>query len=399
MSEVRWTAAGTLEGVWVRSPDGSWLGLEPRATTDAPWGLSDRLWHWPRVDREPARDLGWPEQRARGAVPLTVFEALDWTRVDHIPPGAEPARVPPGGGPAVLNLIAGLARAQGVARLPYRGAYPTEALFLGLLESFRYEPEDVPDPLAAFMAGELTWVPAPNEPLFAADGLYVQIRGRVEKVVFRGAAYYRPDWQSVVRHAPRRVRDTREGVVCSLWVLGRPLEDHLLLAADGTLLRVLDAVPVEDPARPFPPAVRAGVAAAVAAGSAPALAPSIRSAAGACALEWGAVARDLVAVAPDRIRVSAPIRRALAETLAAAPDRAGRAAVALAALAEIAALVGDAWRARAQAELARLPPDAQAGGPGGPRAPPARGAGRAGDHRRGRGADRGRRGVRVRRSR
>ncbi|MEK7715800.1 MAG: hypothetical protein AAB387_10135, partial [candidate division NC10 bacterium] len=92
-----------------------------------------------------------------------------------------------------------------------------------------------------------------------------------------------------------------------------------------------------------------------AAGSAPALAPFIRSAAGACALEWGAVARDLVALGPDRIRVSERLRRGLAEALAATPGRGARAAIALAAVAEIAALVGDMLRARAQAALAALP--------------------------------------------
>ena len=91
---------------------------------------------------------------------------------------------------------------------------------------FRYEPEHASDPLTAFMAGDLAWAPAPHERLFGADGLFVQRRGLVEKVVFGGAAYYRPDWQSVARHAPKRVRDVPDGVLCSLWALGRPLEDH-----------------------------------------------------------------------------------------------------------------------------------------------------------------------------
>ena len=199
VNEVRWTAEGALESAWARIPDGSWLGLEPRATTDAPWGLSDRLWH---AARPPEGGAGWP------GTALTVFEALDWAHLDHIPPGFEPARVPPGGGPTVLNLIAQVARAQHVERLVYRGPYPTEALFLGLLESFRYAPADAADPLATFMAGGLAWIPAPHEPVFAADGLYVQLRGRIEKVVCRGVAYYRPDWQGVARHTPRRVRDT-----------------------------------------------------------------------------------------------------------------------------------------------------------------------------------------------
>src|SRR5207245_271807 len=87
------------------------------------------------------------------------------------------------------------------------------------------------------------------------------------KVVFRGAAYYRPDWQSVVRQAPKRVRDVPEGVLCSLWALGRPVEDHLLLASEGDLLRVLEPVVHECPARPMPPeAVGPGAARGAAAG-------------------------------------------------------------------------------------------------------------------------------------
>jgi hypothetical protein len=232
-------ADGALARAWVRLADGSWAGIEPRATREAPWGLSDRAWHAPRdVGPRPAE----PPAGFAGCVPLTVFEAIDWARVDRIVPGAEPARLPPGAAPAVFNLIATLAAAQGAAALPYRGPYPSEALFLGLLEAFRYSPE-VDDPLGAFQRGELAWVPAPHEPLFGDDDLYVQLRGRIEKVVWRGAAYLRPDWQGVVRHAPRRVRDAPDGVRCGLWALGRPLADHLLLSPEGELRRVLETSP------------------------------------------------------------------------------------------------------------------------------------------------------------
>ena len=350
VSELAWAGDGSLESARVRLPDGSWLSVEPRATTAPPWGLSDRLW---RAERFPEPG-GWAGER------LTVFEALDWARIDRIPSLAEPARLPPGGGTAVLNLIAELAREQGAARLAYRGPYPTEQLFLALLESFRYEPADAQDPLAAFMAGALVWTPAPHERLFGAEGLYVQRRGRVEKVVFRGAAYYRPDWQSVARHAPKRVHDVSEGVLCSLWALGRPLEDHLLLSPAGDLLRVLEPAAAEGLARPIAPDIRAGVAAAVAAGSGAPLAPAIEDVARAIALEWGAVTRDLILVERDRIRVSESFRRALAETLAAAGGRGPRATAALTAVVELAGLLGDELRARAQARLAALPPEAQA---------------------------------------
>src|SRR6266478_9123516 len=263
---LRPTAAGSLESAWVRIPDGSWLGIEPRATRDAPWGWSDRLWH---AAEPPAN--GWHGAR------LTLFESLDWARIDRMPDLAEPARLPPGGGTAVLNFIAARAAEQGVGPLAYRGPYPTEQLFLALLESFRYEP-DVPDPLATFVAGGLTWRPAPSEHLFVGDDLYAQLRGRIEKVVWRGITYYRPDWQSLVRHTPRRIVDASDGVRCELWALGRRLEESLLLRPDGDLARILVHEPGPSSSRPLPDTVWGGVAAAVAARSAPVLAPFVESA-------------------------------------------------------------------------------------------------------------------------
>src|SRR5258705_9474986 len=143
-----------------------------------------------------------PSSRGWRGTPLTVFEALDWARIDRIPALGEPARLPPGGGTAVLNLIATRAAEQSAGALTYRGPYPTEQLFLALLESFRYEPE-VPDPLASFVAGGLTWRPAPAERLFVGDDLYVQRRERIEKGVWRGITHYRPNGQDVAPHAPR----------------------------------------------------------------------------------------------------------------------------------------------------------------------------------------------------
>jgi len=339
---LRPTAAGSLESAWVRIPDGSWLGIEPRATRDAPWGWSDRLWH---AAEPPAN--GWHGAR------VTLFESVDWARIDRIPVLGEPARVPPGGGTAVLNLIAARAEEQGAGPLTYRGPYPTEQLFLALLESFRYEP-DVADPLATFMAGGLAWTPAPSERLFVGDDLYVQLRARIEKVVWRGIAFYRPEWQRVVRHAPRRIVDEPDGVHCGLWAIGRRLEDSLRLRADGDLDTILADEPAPSASRALPDLVWAGVAALVAARGAEPLAPFVESVARAFSLEWGAVARDLVQIGRSRVRLSARLRDALAAGLGSATTTADRAELGLAAIAEIAALVGDALRGRAQAEIARL---------------------------------------------
>jgi hypothetical protein len=212
----------------------------------------------------------------------------------------------------------------------------------------------VPDPLATFVTGGLTWRPAPAERLFVGDDLYVQRRERIEKVVWRGITYYRPEWQDVVRHAPRRVVDAPGGVRCGLWALARPLEDALLLRSDGDLDAILAEEPAPSASRPLPAEVWTGVAAVVAARGAEPLAPFVESVAQAFSLEWGPIARDLVQIGRGRVRISGRLRDALAAGLAAAPATADRAALGLAVIAEMGALVGDALRARAQAEIVRL---------------------------------------------
>jgi hypothetical protein len=357
LAALRWSAAG-LAAAWVRIPDRSWLRIEPAATRDTPWGLADRLWHSARLD-----------DRGRA---LTVVEALDYARIDRIPTLAEPARLPPGGGVALLNTLAALAEDQGATTLVYPGPYPGEQLFLALLESFRYEPAT--DPLAAFVAGELRWRPAPHERVFAADDLYVQLRGRVEKVVWRQRTYYRPDWQAVARLAPARVRDVdRATVGCSLWALGAVLEDHLELTLAGDLQRVVAPPAAPRPARPLPAAVAGGVLAVVAARSAAALAPALRAAA--LRLEWAEVPGELGRLEGDCGRLAHALRDRYLDLAAQAATPAARTGLALAVLTEIAGVLGDPLRSAAQARVAALPePEQRALLTGPPPADPAEAA-------------------------
>src|SRR5258705_50710 len=113
------------------------------------------------------------------------------------------------------------------------------------------------------MQGGLVWTPAPAERVFSADDLYVQVRERIEKVVWRGGAYYRPDWQGVARHSPRRIIDATDGVRCVLWALGQRLADHLLLRPDGELATILTAEPPAAASPPLPANVWSGVVAAL----------------------------------------------------------------------------------------------------------------------------------------
>src|SRR5262245_9616193 len=232
----RWRSDGALGWAKGLTADGAWIGIEPGAVSHPVWGTSDRLWLL-----EPSEV--WAPREA-----LTIFQALDYERPDFIPPLLEPGRLPPGAGTTVLNLIAGLMKDQGVARVRYRGPYPTEQLFTALLECFRYD-DAADDPLGQFMAeGALDWRPAPYESHHVAAGVAVQVRHQIEKVGLDGVAFYRRDWQGVIRHEPRVVRDEGARVVCSLWALGRTLEDRLVLDRAG---EVLDRpAPAEDSAAP-----------------------------------------------------------------------------------------------------------------------------------------------------
>jgi len=348
IAACRWSRDGALDWARCRAADGRWIGVEPggiehQAGEHPAWGRSDRVW------------LLDGEEPWRPVEPLTVFRALDWAALDHIPPLAEPRRLPPGAGSAVLNLVASLMKDQGVARVRYRGPFPSEQLFTTLLECFRYDPGQAL-PLERFLAdGGLDWLPAPYESHRVAAWATVQLRQAIDKVVADGVTFYRPEWQGIARREARVVRDDGERVVCSLWALGGPLEDRLVLDRSGEILEAPAARAREMPPAPLPPVWNSALGDLIARESAPALGPAIMEVLRRMPLEWGAVPGDLVRAWDKRIRLSSRLREAGAASLRSAAPGRERAEQALRFVLEVARLLGPEVRGRAQALLESLP--------------------------------------------
>lgn len=347
IAALRWRADGALGWAGCLTAGGHWVGIEPRTATHPGWGASDRVW----LVGAPGP---WTPREA-----LTVFQSLDYERLDFIPPLAEPRRLPPGAGTALLDLVAGLMKDQGVSRARYRGPYPTEQLFTSLLECFRYEPSTA-DPLGRFMGGApVDWLPAPHESHHVAPGLSVQLRQEIDKVVLHGAAFYRMDWQGVGRREPRVVRSDGDRVICSLWALGRPLEDRLVLDRAGEVIEIPALANDRAPAAPLAPVWTAALGDLIARESAPALAASIREVTSALALEWGAVPGDLLRVDGQTVRISRRLEDAAVAGLRERPPGPERAEGAIQFILEVARLLAPLVRPRAQMRLCARSEDEQ----------------------------------------
>jgi hypothetical protein len=307
---IRRGPAGEFLAAWMPGTEGSVVGVLPGHADHPLWGASDRI--------------------VRNGELLTVCGRVAWDRVGYIPALADPTRLPPGGGTAILTLLAGLAADQGAGQLRYRGPYATEQLFWNLVDAFRFDPAGT-DPLGrfldgaeqAFLAGAvreapLDWTPAPPERLFLEDGIAVQLRDGVEKVSWNGRTYQRADCQGLERREPRVVRrvagpDGSPRFVASLVALGSPLEDHLVLDAAGNLLERPPAAPLAPEADvPLGPLWRDALAALLPLEATPLLAPAIASVWPSIDLVWGPVARDLVETRGEGLRVALALARAFA---------------------------------------------------------------------------------------
>jgi hypothetical protein len=309
---------------------------------------------------------------------LTVSAALDWDRIPAIPALADPTRLPPGAGTAVLNLLAGLAADQTRSPLRYRGPFPTEQLFWALTGSFQFDAA-VPDPLetfsgaaeAAFAAGTmreapLDWTPAPHERLFLDGGICLQLREGLESVVWEGRRYHRDSTQGRPRPGHRVVRAvTGPGgtlrYVASLVALGHPVEDHLTFDAAGEPIE--RRAPAEDtePGRgdaPLPGAWREALGALLPLDATRLLGTAIPSVWPELRLAWGDVPRDLVEARGSSIRLSRRLAELYRTELARLPP-VGRRALARALVREVLGLVGPPVRRAAATWLEAQSPDRQ----------------------------------------
>src|SRR5260370_1083950 len=132
---------------------------------------------------------------------------------------------------------AALRKDPGVARVRCRGPFASEQRFAALLECCRYDPGQAL-PFERFLAdGALDWLPARHESHRVAAWASVQLRQDIEKVVADGVTFYRPEWQGIARREARVIRDEGERVVCSLWALGGPLADRLILDRSGWIIQ------------------------------------------------------------------------------------------------------------------------------------------------------------------
>lgn len=357
LTVARWDEADRLRWAKLRLPDGRWVGIEPRSARSPLWGESDRLW---------LLATGAPFTPIQE---LSLFRSVEYRAVAAIPPLADPHRLPPGAGTSVLNFLASLLADQGSPRVFYQGPYATEQLFTALLESFYYDP-GVASPLARFLESGLTWMPSPHERRFLPGGIYVQLRNGVEKVVLKGKAYYRRQWQSVIRAEPRALRDHHGRVICSLWALDQPVEDHLILSADGEVEEILEPGPESGPVETLSPAWQTALAALLAHQSAPALGPWLGKTLESVRLEWGPVTGDLLEASENRLVLSPKLPRLFRRRLAGCQSEAERLRLALALVVEVSRLLGPALRLRAQELLASLPEPAQRAALENPPSPP-----------------------------
>lgn len=194
---------------------------------------------------------------------ITAMSPIDWDRPTQIPTVAEPARLPPGTGGALMNLIAERALAAGVTALRYAGPYPTPALYRTLLRSFRTMADeatfsaDVLDRAVRVARDELPidFLPAPHRRVPHAHGTS-EVRDGLERTTIDGIAYERDG-------SPARLVDG----AAEVWFGDAPWARVARFTDEGRIVDGPHVIPAPSPAvigREFPPPLRAALAELVA---------------------------------------------------------------------------------------------------------------------------------------
>jgi hypothetical protein len=353
---------GELRAAWVALASGDAIGLAPGGADHPLWGPSDRV-----VRATPTGT----------STPLTVAGSVTWSLVDTIPPVAEPARLPSGGGTALLNILAAVAWDQGRPPLRYRGPYPTEQLFWSLTESFHLERGEAASDVVARVLGDaeatfargvareapVGWIPAPHERRLHGNGLVVHLRDGVERIAWQDRTYHRTDCQGLRRREHRVVRvvDAGSGArryVASLQALGVVVEDHLVLDERGALLDRVSSPPDVGAETPLATPWYEALGALLPLEATPLLAGAIERVWPAFTLVWGPVPGDLVDTRTPTLRLSPKLANAYRTVRARAAAGGGRAA-AQQLVREVLGMVGPATREAATQWLAALPPARQ----------------------------------------
>jgi len=359
---LTWTAEGKLARFKVRGLDGRFLGVMRGTASHLGWGASDNVY---ALEGE----TGFSLDRS-----LTLFGSVNYEDLDFLPPLDDPVRLPAGAGSTVLNILALLGQDQGKTVLRYRGPYPSERLFATLRESFRYsgEPGAMRERFtqgAENAAVQLTmaeaavdWQPFPHERFFPAAHTCVQLRDGIEKVYDRGRVYYRPDL-SVSPYALRVEREENELVryIASLMILGQPLEDHLILDANGEILgrpATSQSWTLRGPTQ-LSDEWKAALVRLIAAESTPLLQSALWPVIDELTLIWGTVEGELWTESGDEVLLHAGMITAYREALARVRSAGEGLLLAARFASELARLIGPLVRARAQEQLAGLSPEEQ----------------------------------------
>jgi len=257
------------------------------------------------------------------AVGDTAMTAVAWARPAEIPALAEPGRLPPGAGGAILNTLAVLARRAGVTGLRYAGPYPTTALWRALTRSFRCDADE-----ATFTTGALEralrvardpiaidFVPAPHERIAIARG-FVELRDRLERAVVDGVAYEPGGSPArLVDATPGERRPSGEALPggaqhCEIWLGDAPYARVATISPGGALLAGPHAIPpCQSPVlgREFPLALRAALAELIADAVPAPIAPAARALCAAQALRWADLGARAAREAPDGFAVHAAL--------------------------------------------------------------------------------------------